>query len=90
MISYEEEIELECTIDVVSSAIAIIDIKTLNFATPEEKGISKSLYKIRYDLERGKWEYKDLAAIQEKCREIINEYKNRPNSPELESLNDAE
>jgi hypothetical protein len=86
MISYEEEIELECTIDIISSAIAIIDIKTLNFATPEEKEISKNLYKIRYDLERGKWEYKDLAAIQEKCKGIINEYKKRPDPPEIQRL----
>jgi len=90
MISYEEEIELECTIDIISSAIAIIDIKTLGIKTPEEKELSKNLYQTRYNLKTGKWEYKDLAAIQEKCKGIINEYKNRPNSPELESLNDAE
>ena len=90
MISYEEEIELECTIDIISSAIAIIDIKTLGIKTSEERELSKSLYQTRDNLERGKWKYEDLAAIQEKCKEIINEYKTRPNSPELESLNDAE
>jgi hypothetical protein len=86
MISYEEEIELECTIDIVSSAIAIIDRKTLGVKTPEEKEISKNLYKTRYNLESGKWKHEDLAAIQEKCKEIINEYKNRPDAPEIQRL----
>ena len=86
MISYEEEIELECTIDIVSSAIAIIDRKTLGVKTPEEKEISKNLYKTRYNLESGKWKHEDLAAIQEKCKEIMNEYKNRPDAPEIQRL----
>ena len=86
MISYEEEIELECTIDIISSAIAIIDRKTLGVKTPEEKEISKNLYKTRYNLESGKWKHEDLAAIQEKCKEIINEYKNRPDAPEIQRL----
>jgi len=86
MISYEEEIELECTLDIVSSAIAIIDRKTLGVKTPEEKEISKNLYKTRYNLESGKWKHEDLAAIQEKCKEIINEYKNRPDAPEIQRL----
>ena len=86
MISYEEEIELECTIDIVSSAIAIIDRTTLGVKTPEEKEISKNLYKTRYNLESGKWKHEDLAAIQEKCKEIINEYKNRPDAPEIQRL----
>ena len=86
MISYEEEIELECTIDIVSSAIAIIVRKTLGVKTPEEKEISKNLYKTRYNLESGKWKHEDLAAIQEKCKEIINEYKNRPDAPEIQRL----
>ena len=90
MISYEEEIELECTIDVVNSAIAIIDIKTLNFATSEEKELSKSLYQTRYNLKTGKWEYKDLAVIREKCKGIINEYKKRPDPPEIQRLKNAE
>ena len=89
MISYEEEIELETTIVMVSSAIAIIDKKTLGIKTPEERELSKSLYQTRDNLKSGQWKYEDLEIIRKKCREIYNEYQNRPNSPELESLNDA-
>ena len=55
--------------------------------TPDlEKEISKNLYKTRYNLESGKWKHEDLAAIQEKCKEIINEYENRPDAPEIQRL----
>ena len=86
MISYEEEIELETTIVMVSSAIAIIDKKTLDFATPEEKERSKSLYQTRDNLKSGKWKYEDLEVIRKKCREIYDEYNNRPDPLEIQRL----
>jgi putative zeta toxin; poison-antidote element len=90
MISYEEEIELDTTIEMVSSTIAIIDIKTLNFATPEEEELSKRLYKTRHKLETGEWEYKDLEDIRNNCREIYNEYQSRPISTEIQTPNETE